>query len=391
MLLKLAIRNLLGAGLRTWLTVLTLSFSFVAIIFLQGLYSGMTEQMEVATIDAEYGGGQYWHEKYDPYDPHSLDTAHGVVPPQLADLIAQEKATPILVQSATIYPKGRIQNILLKGIPQAQTLLSIPSFLLKSESGEDDIGAIIGRRMAKTANLEVGDFVTLRWRDVNGTFDATEIEIKQVMETDVATIDNGIVWIDFDQMQELMLLNQEATVVVLEKGSSFSAETAKWEFKSLHFLMSDIRALHLSKSIGSSIFYIVLLVLALLAVFDTQVLAIFHKKGEIGTMMALGMSRSRIIRLFTLQGTIHSILAAGVGAIYGIPLLIYMAKTGYGLPASTDDFGYSLGSKIYPIYSLTLVVSTILIVLVTTTIVSYLPARKISKLKPTDALRKKVN
>ena len=349
----------------------------------------MNEQMEVATIEAEYAGGHYWYENYDPYDPQSLDKAHGLIPHELADLVAKEKATPILVQSATIYPKGRIQNVLLKGISQNQTILSIPTIFLKSDG--DEVGALIGRRMAKTSNLQAGDFVTLRWRDANGTFDATEIKIKQVMETDVATIDSGILWIDLSVMQELMLMKNEATLVVLESGSSFSEEIANWNYKSLYFLTTDIRSLYLSKSIGGSIFYLILLVLALLAVFDTQVLAIFHKKREIGTMMALGMNRSKIIRLFTLQGAIHSVLAAGVGAIYGIPLLTYMAKTGFGLPATTDDFGYSLGSRIFPIYSFNLVVSTILIVLITTTIVSYLPSRKISKLRPTAALRAKVN
>lgn len=389
MLLKLTFRNIIGAGFRTWLTVISLSFSFVAIIFLQGLYSGMNTQMEVTTIDAEYGGGHYWHEEYDPFDSHALDKAHSVIPKQLEELIAEKKATPILVQSATIYPKGRIQNILLKGIPHDQTILTLPTSYLKSES--DEVVAVIGRRMAKTTNLQVGDYVTLRWRDTNGTFDAREIMINQVMESDVSTVDSGIIWIDYAQMQELMLMDKEATVVVLEQGSSFSEEVKSWNYKSLYFLKSDIRALYLSKSIGGSIFYIILLVLALLAVFDTQVLAIFHKKREIGTMMALGLSRSKIIKLFTLQGTVHSFLAAGVGAVYGIPLLTYMAKTGFGLPDSVDDFGYAMGSKIYPIYSLGLVVSTILIVLITTTIVSYLPTRRISKLKPTDALRAKVS
>lgn len=387
MILKLTMRNIIGAGLRTWLTVISLSFSFVAIIFMQGLYTGMSDQMEVSTVEAEYGGGQYWQENYDPYDAQSLDKAHGILPPQLGNLVEEEKAIPILVQSATIYPKGRIQNVLLKGIPTNQSILSIPTIVLKADSDETEVSALIGRRMAKTSNLKVGDSVTIRWRDTNGTFDATEIKIKQIMETDVGTIDSGIIWIDYNKMQELMLMEKEATMVVLEQGSSFSEEIADWDYKSLYFLKTDIRSLYLSKSIGGSIFYIILLVLALLAVFDTQVLAIFHKRREIGTMMALGMTRSKIIKLFTLQGTIHSVLAAGVGAIYGIPLLVYMAKTGFGLPASTDDFGLSIGSKIYPTYSIVLVVSTILIVLISTTIVSYLPTRRISKLKPTDALK----
>jgi hypothetical protein len=46
LILKLALRNILGAGIRTWLNVAALSFSFVVIIFVQGMYNGMNDQVE---------------------------------------------------------------------------------------------------------------------------------------------------------------------------------------------------------------------------------------------------------------------------------------------------------------------------------------------------------
>jgi ABC-type antimicrobial peptide transport system permease subunit len=55
-----------------------------------------------------------------------------------------------------------------------------------------------------------------------------------------------------------------------------------------------------------------------------------------------------------------------------------------------DAAGFALGEKMYPAYSAVLVVGTTSLVLVITTIVSYLPTRQISRLKPTDALRGKL-
>ena len=57
------------------------------------------------------------------------------------------------------------------------------------------------------------------------------------------------------------------------------------------------------------------------------------------------------------------------------------------MPASMDAAGFSLGERLYPAYSAGLVVGTTALVLMVTTIVSYLPTRRIAKLKPTDALR----
>jgi len=50
MILKLALRNLIGTGLRTWLNVIVLSFTYVAIIWTQGLNNGMLEQSSRAMI-----------------------------------------------------------------------------------------------------------------------------------------------------------------------------------------------------------------------------------------------------------------------------------------------------------------------------------------------------
>jgi putative ABC transport system permease protein len=389
LILILAVRNIIGAGLRTWLNVVALSFSFVAIIFLQGLYTGMNDQVERATIDGFYGGGQYWQQAYDPYDPLTLPDAHAPVPAGLLTLIAHNQATPILIRPATIYPEGRFQSILLKGIDPDQKILSIPSSFLKSDTGI--IPALIGSRMAKNTGLHKGDDITVQWRDIHGTFDAQDVRIMEVMTTSVQEIDNAQIWIPLDKLQNLAAMPGQATLVVLQKNVQPVAQISGWQFKNLSYLLQDIHALVRSKKIGGSVLYIVLLFLALLAIFDTQVLSVFRRRKEIGTLMALGMTRISIIGLFTLEGALHGILAACVAALYGIPLLSYVARVGWALPQAADSIGFALGEKLFPVYSSGLVAGTTFLVLMVTTIVSYLPTRKIAEMKPTEALRGKMS
>ncbi|MDY0333828.1 MAG: hypothetical protein RBR47_02630, partial [Bacteroidales bacterium] len=54
---RLAYRNLMGAGLRTWLNVGVLSFAFVVIIFYRGLIDGWNQQARRDSIAWEYGHG----------------------------------------------------------------------------------------------------------------------------------------------------------------------------------------------------------------------------------------------------------------------------------------------------------------------------------------------
>jgi ABC-type lipoprotein release transport system permease subunit len=109
-----------------------------------------------------------------------------------------------------------------------------------------------------------------------------------------------------------------------------------------------------------------------------------------GTMMALGMTRGSVIRLFTLEGTMHGILAIIIGTIYGLPILYFSAVNGIAMPEAVEQVGLSLNSTLYPVYGIGLFLSTSLIMFISVIIVSFLPTRKIARLKPTEALRGKI-
>jgi len=386
---RLALRNLLGAGTKTWLNAGVLSLAFVAIIWGQGLYIGIDAEVSRTMIKAEYGGGQYWVENYDPFDPFTIQDAHRPLTDPLQSLVDKGQATAFLIVQGIIYPGGRIVPVLLKGIDPGQKLLSIPSSVLKA--ADDELPALIGARMSATSGLKKGDTVTVRWRDAKGTFDAKDLQIVEVMRTTVQSIDNGQIWLPLQTLQEMAGMPSGATIVVTEKNYSPAVSIPGWTFKNLDYLLDDIKSVIQAKTIGSSIFYSILLFLAMLAIFNTQLLSIWRRRREIGTMMALGFSRGKIIRLFTLEGALNGVLAALVGAVYGIPLLAYTATHGLGLPADQiDSFGIALSEKLYPTYSSALVVGTTILVFAITTIVSFMPTRKIAKLKPTDALRGKL-
>ncbi|RMG59457.1 MAG: FtsX-like permease family protein [Bacteroidetes bacterium] len=377
---KLALKNLLGAGLRTWLNVAVLSFAFVLIIFYNGMIDGWNEQARRDTIEWDVGQGQLWHTDYDPYDPFTLQEAHGMAP-------AEAGLMPVLIVQATIYPEGRMMPVRLKGIPARQQTLALPTEALVPAGDETRI--ILGKRMAKSAGLAEGDRVLLRWRDQHGTFDAREVVIAQVFDTNVPNVDAGQVWIDLAVLQEMTGMPGEATMLVADQTYAGSAPEG-WAFQTQDQLLTEIDTVIQSKKVGGSITYLMLLLIALLAIFDTQVLSIFRRQREIGTYIALGMTRREVIALFTVEGGANSLLAMAVGAVYGIPLMAWLAQAGIPMPAATDNVGLAVAEKIFPVYGLGLVLGTVALVTVAATIVSYMPARKIAYLRPTDALKGKI-
>jgi len=214
--------------------------------------------------------------------------------------------------------------------------------------------------------------------------------VVDLFQTDVQSIDSGQLWVPLAALQEMAGLSGEATLAVTARAANRPDPIAGWVFRDLDFLMSDLHELIKSKSAGSSFLYALLLFLALLAVFNAQMLAIFRRRREIGTLIALGMTRGAVVLLFTLEGTLSGLLALLVGATYGVPLLAWFAANGLRLPKVTEDSGFSLGGALYPIFSPALVVGTVFLVLVMVTFIGYLPARRIARLNPTDALRGKM-
>ena len=126
-----------------------------------------------------------------------------------------------------------------------------------------------------------------------------------------------------------------------------------------------------------------------MGIFNAQVLSIFRRGREIGTLMAIGMTRFKVVLLFTLEGALNAIMAAMMTLVIFGPVLWYFGAYGIPLPIDYNEMGIMVAKRLIPVYTIGLIMSSISLVSIIVIIVSYLPSRKISNLRPTDALRGK--
>jgi len=220
--LKLAYKNLIRAGLKTWLNALALSFAFVLIIFYNGLIDGWNNEARQDAIEWEDGNGQLLDASYDPADPFTIEEGHGILPAG-----EQENLMPILVWQGTIYPQGRMMPVMIKGIDVNQTTLKIPTQTLKESP--DEYPVLIGQSMAKAAHLHQGDRVQLRWRDHNGTFDAAEVTVAGIFETNVPYVDAGQLWMPLHKLWDMTGLQGQVTFFVANEHYT-RKKIAGWKF-----------------------------------------------------------------------------------------------------------------------------------------------------------------
>ena len=398
MLFKIAIKNLIGARLRTFLNVFVTSISFFVILFISGMYDGMRQYAKQTTIDTEIAGGSYWHPNYDPLDPMSFEKSHSPIPDNVKNLIDSKEAFPILVSQASIYPNGRMMPVIMKGISPEQSIINMegnntdkvnPTKMLANQD-EIEIPVLIGSGMAEKAQLKEGDTFTIRWLDSEKTYDAMEGTVIHIMNTENFKLDIGTIWIPIKTAQSMLEIEDEATYVTYNKNIEQLKNSGDWLHRDVNYLISDIEAAIEADKPGNQILFMILLSLTAMGIFNAQVLSIFRRGREIGTLMALGMTRSRVVGLFTLEGALNSFLATAMTVIVFGPVLWYFGEKGIPLPMNYSEMGLMIAKRLIPVYSVGLILTTTILIAIIVLLVSYLPSRKISKMKPTDALRGKI-
>ena len=152
--LKMAFKYLIEAGLRTWINVSLLAFCFIVIVFYNGFLNGWQVQGRLEANKWEYGNGQLYHADYDPYDVFTIKDSHGTLPEA-----ESENLTPVLIQQATVYPNGRMNPTIIKGIPIDQDVIDLPINLLAESDA--NLPVLIGEPMAQSLKVEKGDNILL--------------------------------------------------------------------------------------------------------------------------------------------------------------------------------------------------------------------------------------
>jgi putative ABC transport system permease protein len=381
LIFRLAIKNILHAGLRTWLNISALMLVFIMILFMQGMYSGMFNQIERNMVEYEVAGGQYWLKDYDPHNPLKIDDSHADID-VFKSAISKKTAFPILYRSGALYGENGMRGILIKGIDRGQSLLHVPTDALRHDT--DVLSAYIGKITADQANLSKGDNVLLRFRDDHGVNNAVEVSIDSIMHLPLQSIDVGQIWVDLESLQELCDLENQASIIVVEDELNIDSEA--WEYQGMDVMFADLLAWRAQEMAGGYMMMAIFLGLAVLAIFDTQILSIFKRKKEIGTLVALGMRQQDVVGLFTLEGVMIGLVSMVAGSALGIPLVLYFQKHGINL-GSMESFGMNIMNVMYLDFSMSILWQVCIAVLIIVASVSFLAAKRIAKMNVVQVLK----
>jgi ABC-type lipoprotein release transport system permease subunit len=120
-------------------------------------------------------------------------------------------------------------------------------------------------------------------------------------------------------------------------------------------------------------------------VVNAMLMSVRERTREIGTMRALGMRRSRVVRLFVLEGMALGIVSALAGALAGGVVVAYLAAT--GIPMRAGALAWMAGGDmLYPALVPASLLRAVLSIVLLSTLAAIYPAFSASRLEPREAL-----
>lgn len=411
-LLKIAWRNVFRNKRRTLLTILTISLGCVGLILIGGYFENIIVGFREQFIHSQTGHLQINAQGY--FEKGNSDTFKYTLQ-NLDRLKNKVESNPhVLFTIPRIKFGGLVNNnnsnvsVMVVGTdPGGEKKLGslqvdnakYPSINIAEGSdldSEDPHGVILGKGLAKSLNLKVGDTFSFITTQSNGALEGDELKVRGIFETIVKDYDDRIMKMDLKTAQKLLQMpNQAHSLVVAlnqtertdEVMSNLSAslqdpsskyELIPWYEQATFYTQS--------KKMLDKIFSSVLLIICAIFIFsiaNSLNMAVFERIREFGTMLAIGNSRATVFSVIFYEAIFLGIL----GAIFGISLGVGIAKivSAIGIempPPPQGSYSYHAMITLYP----QLLIETFLVAFFSTLISGLIPAYRASHFKIIKAL-----
>jgi putative ABC transport system permease protein len=414
MIIKIAFRNIGRHKRRTVLSALTIAAGLIVFICMDSMLTGVDRMSIDNLINLSSGALKIQTADYDKDKesfPLNLTLDSSLAP--LAAALAQNKRVSHVTRRTQFL--GQLSNydetVPVVGTvvdPAADTLVfGLKPYLTGSYFGADNSREIIiGRQLAQDLGVGVGDNITLYALTKYDSRNADVFKIVGVLSTADPGINHSGVFMTFAAANDFLDLENSTTeldVAVARTGSlpAFSAETRdiqkhlQADFPSLRVnsfldLGAGVMELTHAKRMSGFIIMGIILVIAVVGIFNTVFMSVYERIREIGVLRAHGMKPQEISAMFVLEGVITGLLGSVLGCVLGSLLNLLLVTKGIPMEkvaGSIATASYGIAGNVYGEWNVAATVVVFVLGIAVATVAGILPARRASKIPVTEALR----
>lgn len=398
---SLALRNVFRHRTRSAVALSAIAFSTIVLMLAGGFVEWIFWAMREAATETGLGHIQVMRESYlvngtaDPFaflmppdskvakaisdDPHVSAVAERL---NFSGLISYGDATLSFVGTGVDPAK---EEVVSKALPIIEGINLVPS---RSD------GIILGVGLASNLGASVGSRIVLLVNTASGAVNAVETTVLGIFSTQVKAFDDVALKVPLAMARQLLKVKGSHVLVVkLDDIGRVSETVARYrddfrasgveflEWSDLaDFYNKTVRLLSSQMNVVRSMIGLIIV----LGISNMLVMNVLERTGEVGTLMAMGARRRKVVELFLSEG----ILLGVVGGLAGLIIALILAKiiSFVGIPMPPPP-GRSVGYSAGILLNWSLAGWAFGLAVVSTLAASLYPSWKASRLVIVDALR----
>jgi len=399
MLLTVALRSLLRNKRRTAVTLATVAVGTAALFLFRGFNTGLLNEYRNNAVHAHYGNGQVntigYRDKVlaKPWEAWIQNPQE--VLSNLLKIPGVEKVFPRLEFSALVSNGTRslgARGVGIDGAAESEFFYTI-NVVEGNPLRDAEDGIVLGRGLAHSLDLQVGQRVTLLSNTIHGTLNGADLEVVGIFHTGSRELDDSFFQIQLPHAQRLLdtekvekvslgLARHEdwARVEQVIRATFSGLEATPFEILDKIYYQNSVDFLNAQYAIVRAI----ILFVVILGVFNTATSAILERTQEIGMLRANGESKKDILSLIALEGAFAAAAGALIGLLVVVLLNMTILRDGFYMPPGP---GITRSFKTYIQLHSGMAIEAAFLVLVAAVVGSLLAALKVLRMPISHALR----
>ncbi len=401
MLLRLAWRNVWRNRLRSSIMVAAMVFGLLGAVLMSGFVIAMTNSMIENAIKYQTSHLQLHNPKFIVGEELAawLPEADGLATqirqqPGVAAVTVRQLVDGMLASAAST--RGvRINGIDLEQEVAVTALAeSLAEGGLLPADGRNPI--MVSRRNAERLNLRIGSKVVLTFTDAGGEVTGAAFRVCGFFKTPLSGFDDANVYVRRSDLAGLTGLDQAHELAVRLESDALS-DQVKTALVALVGAQATVRdwgevqpilaAMTASVDQTNSILAAVFMAALGFGIVNIMLMSVFERTREFGVLMATGMTKAKVLTLIIIE----ALFLGGSGGLLGMAVswlvLALLGRVGLPFGAMAEGLGvYGVDTVLYPEVPGSYYLSMFALVLVTSLLAAFYPARQILKKSPVEAL-----
>lgn len=403
-LLSMAFRNVLRNRRRTIITLAALMIGVAAVGTIRGVLNGLQDAIVRGTVDGTLGALQIHRTGYMANvmsTPLSLDfVADDALLAKVKGVKGVTAVAPRIQFAGSLTLSATDQN----DSPEALFFAAVAvdpvlepkvcpqrSKLFTDGTVLDDTHVVLGDALARAFGAKQESEAVLLAPDRDGSLNGELAKVGGSMRA-IMPGEMKIAVVPLSLAQRLLRMEGRITELAVAVDDIGHVEQVAAELRTVLGPQYEVHAwdqlaperktiMNIQDAV-SAIISVVFIMLMLLGVANTMLMSVLERTREVGTMMAVGLTRGSVLTLFLLE----ALVLGAMGAVAGLALM--SAITG-GLASHGIHFtppNATMAVDIFPFLSAPFTVGVVLTAVVGAILFALYPALRASRLRPVQAL-----